>query len=71
MLTYVQATVIGVVQGVTELFPVSSLGHSVLFAAPRSRCSATTGGTDTRSSPVSAPRCGRGEPPRWRSGWRG
>ncbi|MGW5755532.1 undecaprenyl-diphosphate phosphatase [Nocardia rhamnosiphila] len=33
MLTYVQATVIGVVQGVTELFPVSSLGHSVLFAA--------------------------------------
>ncbi|MGW1738062.1 undecaprenyl-diphosphate phosphatase [Nocardia sp. NPDC001965] len=33
MLTYVQATVIGAVQGVTELFPVSSLGHSVLFAA--------------------------------------
>ncbi|WP_328398265.1 undecaprenyl-diphosphate phosphatase [Nocardia sp. NBC_00416] len=33
MLTYLQATVIGAVQGVTELFPVSSLGHSVLFAA--------------------------------------
>ncbi|WP_036566578.1 undecaprenyl-diphosphate phosphatase [Nocardia sp. BMG51109] len=33
MLTYFQATVIGTVQGVTELFPVSSLGHSVLVAA--------------------------------------
>lgn len=32
MLTYLQATVIGAVQGVTELFPVSSLGHSVLIA---------------------------------------
>ncbi|MEV0546357.1 undecaprenyl-diphosphate phosphatase [Nocardia salmonicida] len=33
MLTYFQATVIGAVQGVTELFPISSLGHSVLIAA--------------------------------------
>lgn len=33
MLTYLQATVIGAVQGITELFPVSSLGHSVLVAA--------------------------------------
>ncbi|MFX0578227.1 undecaprenyl-diphosphate phosphatase [Nocardia nepalensis] len=33
MLTYLQATVIGAVQGVTELFPISSLGHSVLVAA--------------------------------------
>lgn len=32
MLTYLQATVIGAVQGVTELFPISSLGHSVLLA---------------------------------------
>ncbi|MBF6171570.1 undecaprenyl-diphosphate phosphatase [Nocardia blacklockiae] len=32
MLTYFEATVIGVVQGVTELFPISSLGHSVLVA---------------------------------------
>ncbi|MGY2011842.1 undecaprenyl-diphosphate phosphatase [Nocardia gipuzkoensis] len=32
MLTYLQATVIGAVQGVTELFPISSLGHSVLVA---------------------------------------
>ena len=33
MLTYFRAAVIGVLQGVTELFPISSLGHSVLFAA--------------------------------------
>lgn len=33
MLTYFEATVIGSVQGFTELFPVSSLGHSVLVAA--------------------------------------
>src|ERR1700681_1674442 len=26
-----QAAVLGVLQGVTELFPVSSLGHTVLF----------------------------------------
>jgi len=31
--TYVQAIVIALVQGVTELFPVSSLGHSVLLPA--------------------------------------
>ncbi|OAT68054.1 undecaprenyl-diphosphatase [Mycobacteroides immunogenum] len=32
-LTYAQAIVIGALQGVTELFPVSSLGHSVLVPA--------------------------------------
>jgi undecaprenyl-diphosphatase len=32
-LTYVEAVVIGLLQGVTELFPVSSLGHSVLIPA--------------------------------------
>src|SRR6516162_8841704 len=31
--TYFQAVVIALVQGVTELFPVSSLGHSVLVPA--------------------------------------
>jgi undecaprenyl-diphosphatase len=33
MLTYLQAAVIGLLQGVSELFPVSSLGHSVLVPA--------------------------------------
>jgi undecaprenyl-diphosphatase len=31
-MSYLQAVLIGVLQGVTELFPVSSLGHSVLVA---------------------------------------
>ena len=30
-LTYLQAVVIGLIQGLTELFPVSSLGHTVLI----------------------------------------
>ena len=30
-LTYLQAIVIGLIQGLTELFPVSSLGHTVLI----------------------------------------
>src|SRR5260370_42224628 len=33
MLTFFRAIVIGLLQGVTELFPVSSLGHSVLIPA--------------------------------------
>ena len=33
MLSYPQAIVIGLLQGVTDLFPVSSLGHSVLVPA--------------------------------------
>jgi undecaprenyl pyrophosphate phosphatase UppP len=32
-LTYLQAIVTGLIQGVTELFPVSSLGHNVLIPA--------------------------------------
>ena len=32
-MSYLQAIVIGLLQGVTELFPVSSLGHSVLVPA--------------------------------------
>ena len=31
MITYVQAIIMGLLQGVTELFPISSLGHSVLL----------------------------------------
>jgi undecaprenyl-diphosphatase len=30
-MTYLQAVVIGLIQGVTELFPISSLGHTVLI----------------------------------------
>ena len=33
MLSYLQAIVIGLLQGVTELFPISSLGHAVLVPA--------------------------------------
>jgi undecaprenyl-diphosphatase len=32
-LTYLEAAVVGLVQGVTELFPISSLGHNVLIPA--------------------------------------
>jgi undecaprenyl-diphosphatase len=33
MISYLQAVLIGLLQGITELFPVSSLGHSVLVPA--------------------------------------
>ncbi len=33
ILTYGEAGIVGLIQGVTELFPVSSLGHSVLIPA--------------------------------------
>jgi undecaprenyl-diphosphatase len=33
VISYLQAIVIGLLQGITELFPVSSLGHSVLLPA--------------------------------------
>ena len=32
-MSYLQAFIIAVIQGVTELFPISSLGHSVLVPA--------------------------------------
>ena len=32
-MTYFQAVVIALIQGVTEMFPISSLGHSVLVPA--------------------------------------
>jgi undecaprenyl-diphosphatase len=31
MMTIIQAIILGLLQGVTELFPISSLGHSVIF----------------------------------------
>jgi len=48
VLTYPEAIVIGALQGVTELFPVSSLGHSVLLPA-------IVGGSWARDLNVSAP----------------
>src|ERR1700722_5860338 len=33
MITYLQAIILGGLQGVSELFPVSSLGHSVIIPA--------------------------------------
>ncbi|HXA60713.1 MAG TPA: undecaprenyl-diphosphate phosphatase [Streptosporangiaceae bacterium] len=47
-LTYPEAIVVGLFQGVTELFPVSSLGHSVLIPA-------LIGGRWARDLSVSAP----------------
>src|SRR5215510_7420619 len=47
-LTYPEAIVIGLLQGVTELFPVSSLGHSVLIPA-------LIGGRWSQDLDVSAP----------------
>ena len=32
MITYLQAIILGLLQGATELFPISSLGHSVVIA---------------------------------------
>ena len=31
MITYFQAIIIGLMQGISELFPISSLGHSVIL----------------------------------------
>jgi undecaprenyl-diphosphatase len=47
-LTYAEAMVVGLMQGVTELFPVSSLGHSVLIPA-------LIGGSWAQDLTVSAP----------------
>ena len=33
MLSYFQAAILGILQGISELFPISSLGHSVLLPA--------------------------------------
>jgi undecaprenyl-diphosphatase len=48
VLTFPEAVIIGLVQGVTELFPVSSLGHSVLIPA-------VVGGSWARDLNVSRP----------------
>src|ERR1700727_3898293 len=47
-LTYGEAGIVGLIQGVTELFPLSSLGHSVLIPA-------VVGGQWAKDLNVSAP----------------
>ena len=37
-ITYAEAGIVGLIQGVTELFPVSSLGHNVLLPALMGGC---------------------------------
>jgi undecaprenyl-diphosphatase len=48
LMTYPEAMVVGLIQGVTELFPVSSLGHNVLIPA-------LVGGSWARALNVAAP----------------
>jgi undecaprenyl-diphosphatase len=48
LMTYTEAMVVGLIQGVTELFPVSSLGHNVLIPA-------LVGGSWARDLNVAAP----------------
>jgi undecaprenyl-diphosphatase len=48
LMTYPEAMVVGLIQGVTELFPVSSLGHNVLIPA-------LVGGSWARDLNVAAP----------------
>ena len=33
MLSFLQAAILGILQGISELFPISSLGHSILLPA--------------------------------------
>jgi undecaprenyl-diphosphatase len=47
-LTYLESGVVGLIQGVSEMFPVSSLGHNVLIPA-------IVGGTWARDLDVSSP----------------
>ncbi len=47
-LSYLEAVVVGALQGITELFPVSSLGHSVILPA-------LIGGSWAKDLDVSAP----------------
>ncbi len=54
-LTYAEAGVIGLLQGITELFPISSLGHAVLIPA-------IIGGSWAHDLDVS-----KAESPTWRS----
>jgi undecaprenyl-diphosphatase len=53
-ITYVEAGVVGLIQGVTELFPVSSLGHNVLIPGVVGGCWATNLNVAAQESPYLA-----------------
>ena len=53
-LTYLEAVVTGLVQGVTELFPISSLGHNVLLPALIGGSWASTLNVSAKGSPYLA-----------------
>jgi undecaprenyl-diphosphatase len=53
-MTYAEAGVVGLVQGVSELFPVSSLGHNVLIPALVGGCWAKNLNVATAESPYLA-----------------
>ncbi len=52
LMTYPEAMVVGLIQGVTELFPVSSLGHNVLIPALVGGSWARDLNVSTRSRPT-------------------
>jgi undecaprenyl-diphosphatase len=53
-MTYLESSVVGLIQGVTELFPVSSLGHNVLIPALVGGSWATDLNVSTSESPYLA-----------------
>ena len=57
-LSYLEAVVVGALQGITELFPVSSLGHSVILPA-------VIGGQWATDLDVSSPRIAVPRVHRW------
>ena len=52
-LTYLEAGVVGRVQGISEMFPVSSLGHNVLIPALIGGSWRRTSTSPRRSRPTS------------------
>jgi hypothetical protein len=49
---YAEAGVVGLIQGVSARFPISSLGHHVLIPAPAGGCWAQNLNVATSESPV-------------------
>jgi hypothetical protein len=66
-LSWLEAIVIGALQGVAELFPVSSLGHSILLPAVIGGTWSAISTSPPPSRPTSPSSSGCMSPPRWRS----